>query len=255
MGDYGSNYAVCGLIRDFDDMGNKWDDAIAEEHFCQPIAKVLAQQLQDETCKLCPEMHTKTHDYLLTMNQNFCAVTGKAKSGHSQPKEVDCCLVGMCKNLNVYQYACGMTSSANKCYVHMGEVGPVMYTNQRKAPSLKLSSVCVEKGTTEADYVQYVGKILTALEIFVGKIAEMDGDLDLPTHKSLKLTTNAMGFSPADGPNIPGVYVGSNAALIYEHYNEYFPLYIEGHQNKQNCKCCPLATLYNRTNNMYNLTI
>ena len=73
--------------------------------------------------------------------------------------------------------------------------------------------------------------------------------------KSLKLTTNAMGFSPADAPNIPGVYVGSNAALIYEHYNEYFPLYIEGHQNKQNCKCYPLAALYNRTNNMYNLTI
>ena len=162
----------------------------------------------------------------------MCVVVGEAQSGTDYRAELDKCLPGLCKSLNIMHYAVAITSSQTKSSVHLGHVGGILIHGTKPVQSLMIDSITVNKQGGEDKYGAYIDKLLDALETFVSLHVASDifvkvpqvhylhpgFDLDEVSTRSYKIT-------------IPGLYMGLNSAFIKEKFPEFYLIWVEGHCN------------------------
>ena len=139
-----------------------------EPYFTHPIAKAVAEQMKnkDKLSIILPSHH-HTHNYVLHSNSVMCVVVGEAQSGTDYRAELDKCLPGICKSLNIMHYGIAITSSQMKSSVHLGHVGGILIHRMKPVQSLMIDSITVNKQGGEDKYGAYIDKLLDVLEIFV----------------------------------------------------------------------------------------
>ena len=205
-----------------------------EPYFTHPIVKAATEQMKNkDNLSIILPSHHQTHDYVLHSNGVMCVVVGEAQSGTDYRVELDKCLPGFCKSLNIMHYAVTITSSQTKSSVHLGHVGGILIHRTKPVQSLMIDSITVNKQGGEDKHGAYIDKLLDALETFIGLHVASDifvkvpavhylhpgFDLDEVSTRSYKIT-------------IPGLYMGLNAAYIKEKFPEFYPIWIEGHRNR-----------------------
>ena len=245
-GDLSSCFQHCGLMKDTNedaDSNLMWYPP--EPFFSHPIAKAAAEQMVNkEQLKVIPPSHHHTHDYVLHKGGVMCVVVGEAQSGTDFRAELDKCLPGMCKALAFQNYSVGITSSQTKSAIHLGHIGGIVIHGSNLVQSLMVDSITVQKGAGESNYGTYIDNILDALETFVGLHVASDIFLKVP-----KVHFLHPGFELDDVSSrsynimVPGLYMGLNAAFVKEKYPEYYPIWLEGHQNRINKIAYPTSIL------------
>ena len=85
----------------------------------------------------------------MSMNDELCVVIGEGKSGKDLHQELDKCLPGMCKSLQVMFNAVGMTSAADDTTVHLGYVDGTDAHGSETFTALFIDSVNIPKRGVE----------------------------------------------------------------------------------------------------------
>ena len=106
-----SCFSHLGLIKDHED-DEDLEDFPPKPFFTHLIAEAMAKQVYnpDSLKHVCPS-HYHNHDYVLSMNDQICIVVGKGMSGKDYKSEMDKCLPGICKTLQVLSKVVSMTSA------------------------------------------------------------------------------------------------------------------------------------------------
>ena len=195
--------------------------------------KAAAQQMKNkDNLSIILPSHHHTHDYVLHSNAVMCVVVGEAQSGTDYRAELDKCLLGLCKSLNIMHYTVAITSSQTKSLVHLGHVGGILIHRTKPIQSLMIDSITVNKQGGEDKYGTYIDKLLDALETFVSLHVAADIFVKVPAVPYLQpgfdldeVSTHSYEIT------IPGLYMGLNRAYIKEKLPEFYPIWIEGHRN------------------------
>ena len=166
--DLASCFMNLGLIKD-DPEEDDLEELPPEPFFVHPLAEILAAQAHEPRKKLriVPPSHYHSHDYFMSMNDELCIVVGEGKSGKDLCQELDKCLPGMCKSLQVMSNAVGMTSAADGTTVHLGYVDGIDTHGSETVTALFITSVNIPKRGIEGGYGRYITKILETLDLFV----------------------------------------------------------------------------------------
>ena len=100
--DLASCFMNLGLIKD-DPEEDDLEELPPEPFFVHPLAEILAAQAHEPRKKLRIVLpsHYHSHDYFMSMNDELCIVVGEGKSGKDLHQELEKCLPGMCKSLQV----------------------------------------------------------------------------------------------------------------------------------------------------------
>ena len=168
-----------------------------------------------------------------TQNGVMCMVVGEAQSGTDYRVELDKCLPGLCKSLNIMHYTVAITSSQTKSSVHLGHVGGILIHGTKPIQSLMIDSITVNKQGGEGKYGAYIDKLLDALETFVGLHVASDIFVKVPVVHYLHPGFDLNEVSTCSYKiTIPGVYMGLNRAYIKEKFPEFYPIWIEGRHNR-----------------------
>ena len=232
--DLSSCFINLGLIKD-DPEEDDLEELPPEPFFIHPLAEILADQAHEPTKKLwlVPPSHYHSHDYFMPMNDEFCVVVGEGKSGKDFCQELDKCLPGMCKSLQVMSNAVGMTSAADGSTLHLGYVDVTDMHGSESATALSIDSVNIPKRGIEGGYSRYITKILEMLDLFVRQIIDSD-DLYIltPEHEFMHPTKEVDGKGKSPAINVPGIYRGFNAAFVKDYFPEMYDVYIQGHENR-----------------------
>ena len=215
--------------------------------FTHPITKAVAVQMTNkEVLTVIPPSHHHTHDYVLHSNGVMCVVVGEAQSGTDFRAELDKCLPGMCKVLAIQHYAIRITSSQTKSSIHLGHIGGIVIHSSNMVQSLMVDSITVRKNAGEGNYGLYIENILDALETFVGLHVASDIFVKVPRvhflHPGFELDDVS---SRSYDITVPGLYLGLNAAYVKDRYPDFYPIWIEGHENR--IKKIPYPTSILRT--------
>ena len=206
-----------------------------EPFFVHPLAEILAAQAHEPRKKLriVQPSHYHSHDYFMSMNDELCIVIGEGKSGKDLHQELDKCLPGMCKSLQVMSNAVGMTSAADGTTVHLGYVDGIDTHGSETVTALFIDSVNIPKRGIEGGYSRYITKILETLDLFVRRIVDSDDLYVLtPENEFMHPSKEVDGKGKNPAINVPGIYRGLNAAFIKDYYPEMFDVYIQGHENR-----------------------
>ena len=216
-----------------------------EPFFFHPIAEALGEQAHHpQQLRYVSPSHHHNHNYVLAMNEQICAVVGEGWSGKDWRCELDKCLPGLAKSLTVLNKAVAMTSKQNKCTVSLGQVSGVESHGEEILSALAIDSIEIINKSNESGYADYIMEILAALELFVRIFVDTPDDIYcIPPepHKApfMKPTFEFDRYCHGSAINIPGVYMGRNAAYVKEHYPVYYPLYLRGHENRMAMKPYP----------------
>ena len=209
-----------------------------EPFFCHPIASALWEQAHHpQSLRYVPPSHHHNHDYVLAMNEQICAVVGEGWSGKDWRCELDKCLPGLAKSLTILNKAVAMTSKQNKCTISLGQVSGVESHGDEVLSALVIYSIEILNKSNKSGYADYVMEILAALELFVRLIVDSEDDMYcIPPEPHatpfLKPTFQFERYCHRGDINIPGVYMGRNAAYVKEYYPDFYPLYLSGHENR-----------------------
>ena len=154
-----------------------------EPYFMHPLAEAAAEQLENpEKLFFVPPSHAHTHDYYATYDNIMCPIVGEAKSGSSFRLELDKCLPGICKCLQVMEHGIGITSSFAKCALHLGSVATEYAFDSDKYHTVLVETLTIEK---KGDPVRYVNKIVTTLEAMIHIHLQFDGLIYTPRKRFL----------------------------------------------------------------------
>ena len=121
-----------------------------------------------------------------------------------------------------------------------------MIHSSNMVQSLMVDSITVRKNAGEGNYGLYIENILDALEMFVGLHVASDIFVKVPRVHFLH-----PGFELDDVSSrlyditVPGLYLGLNTAYIKDRYPDFYPIWIEGHEN--HIKKIPYPTSVLRT--------
>ena len=235
-----SCFSHLGLIKDDE------DDEDLEEYppklfFTHSIAEAMAQQVYNpDNLKYVPPLHYHNHDYVLSMNDQICVVVGEGMSGKDYKSEMDKCLPGVCKALQVLNKAVCMTSAQNMCTVLFGHVSAVETYADEGITALVLDSIDILNRMTEGGYAKFIITILDALELFLHPIVDSDDIFcNTPPNPFIHPTHACEGFSCLTEINIPGIYRGKNAAFVKDLFPEMYQMYEQGHHNKEHNRVFP----------------
>ena len=167
------------------------------------------------------------------MNDELCIVIGEGKSGKDLRQELDKCLPGMCKSLQVMSNAVGMMSAADGTALHLCYVDGINTHGSEIVTALFIDSVNIPKRGVEGGYGRYITKILETLDLFVRRIVDSD-DLYvlMPENEFMHPSKEVDGKGKNPAINVPGIYRGLNAVFIKDYYPEMFDVYIQGHENR-----------------------
>ena len=78
-----------------------------------PMPSTQHRWFEVDRSHLCPPTHHHCHDYCLTIDDRYPVVVGEAMSGENYPDELQKCMPGVMKMLNIYETAISMTSSSS----------------------------------------------------------------------------------------------------------------------------------------------
>ena len=232
--DLASCFMNLGLIKD-DPEEDDLEELPPEPFFVNPLAEMLAAKAHElkKKLRIVPPSHYHSHDYFMSMNDELCIVVGEGKSGKDLRQELDKCLPGMCKSLQVMSNTVGMTSAADGTALHLGYVDGIDTHGSETVTALFIDSVNFPKRGVEGGYGRYITKILETLDLFVRRIVDSDDLYVLTPEKEFmhpSKEVDGKGKNPAI--NVPGIYRGLNAAFIKDYYREMFDVYIQGHENR-----------------------
>ena len=159
--------------------------------------------------RIVPPSHYHSHDYFMSMNDELCIVIGEGKSGKDLRQELDKCLPGMCKSLQVMSNAVGMTSAADGTALHLGYVGGIDTHGSETVTALFIDSVNIPKRGIEGGYGRYITKILETLDLFVRRIVDSDDLYVLtPENEFMHPSKEVDGKGKNPAINAPGIYKG-----------------------------------------------
>ena len=234
-GDLALCFQHCGLMRDGKtgfEPELMWYQP--EPYFMHPIAKAVAEQMKNkDKLSIIPPSHHHTHDYVLHSNGVMCVVVGEAQSGTNYRAELDKCLPGICKSLNIMHYGVAITSSQMKSSVHLGHIGGILIHGMKPVQSLMIDSIMINKQGEEDKYGAYIDKLLDVLERFVGLHMASDIFMKVPPVHYLHPGFNVSEVSTCSyNITIPGLYMGLNGAFVKEKFPEFYPIWVEGHRNR-----------------------
>ena len=235
-----SCFSHLGLIKD-DEEDDDMEEFPPEPFFTHPIAAALAEQVYNpHTLKYVPPSHYHNHDYVLSMNDQICVVVGEGMSGKNYKSELDKCLPGVCKMLQVLNKAVCMTSAQNMCTISLGQVSGVETHTDEGIMALVLDSIEILNRETEGGYAKYIITILDVLELILCLIMDSD-DIFCNTLSNPFMNPTHMcdGFSHLTEINIPGVYRGKNVAFVKDMFPEMYKMYKQGHENKAQNRAYP----------------
>ena len=118
-------FSHLGLIKDHED-DEDLEDFPPKPFFTHPIVEAMAKQVYNpDSLKYVPPSHYHNHDYVLSMNDQICVIVGEGMSSKDYKSEMDKCLPGVCKMLQVLSKVVSMTSAQNICTVSLGLVSAV----------------------------------------------------------------------------------------------------------------------------------
>ena len=157
----------------------------------------------------------------MSMNDKLCVVVGEGKSGKDLRQELDKCLPGMCKSLQVMSNAVGMTSAANGTTLHLGYVDGIDTHGSESVTALFIDSVNIPKRDVEGGYGRYITKILETLDLFVRRIIDSDDLYVLtPENEFMHPTKEVDGKGKNPAINVLSIYRGLNAAFVKDYYRD-----------------------------------
>ena len=159
--DLASCFMNLSLIKD-DPNEDDLEELPPEPFFVHPLAEILADQAHEprKKLRLVLPSHYHSHDYFMSMNDELCVVVGKGKSGKDMCQELDKCLPGMCKSLQVMSNSVAMTSAADGTTVHLGYVDGINTHGSETVSALFIDSVNIPKRGFEDVYGRYITKFL-----------------------------------------------------------------------------------------------
>ena len=161
-----SCFSHLALIKDHED-DEDLEDFTPEPFFTQPIVEAMAKQIYNpDSLKYVPPSHYHNHDYVLSMNDQICVIVGKGMSGKNYKSEMDKCLPGVCKMLQVLRKAVSMTSAQNICTVSLGHVSAVETHADEGITALVIDSIDILNRHTEEGYVKFITQYLTCWSCF-----------------------------------------------------------------------------------------
>ena len=226
-----SYFSNLGHIKDTSDEGPILQFP-PEPFYTHPLADAAAKQIENpEKLVFIPPCHNHTHDFYTTFDDVMCPIVGEAKSGLNYRMELDKCLPGICKCLQVMEHSIGITSSFGKCSLHLGSVQREKVFESDICHTLLLESITVEKNE---DPVPYVNAILTTLEAMLHIHLEKDGLIYTPdkrflNEKRYEDDSDCDVFHPKKTRiNVPGIYIGGNVVQMKKHYSGMYTWYKKG---------------------------
>ena len=155
------------------------------------------------------------------MNDQICIIVGEGMSGKDYKSEMDKCLPGICKTLQVLIKAVSMTSAQNICTVSLGHVLAVEMHADEGITALVIDSIDILNRYTEEGYAKFIITILNVLELFLHPIVDLDDILcNTPPNPFMNPTHGCDGFSCLTEINIPGIYRGRNATFVKDLFPE-----------------------------------
>ena len=229
-----SCFSHLGLIKDHED-DEDLEDFPPEPFFTQPIAEAMAKQVYNpDSLKYVPPSHYHNHDYVLSMNDQICIIVGEGMSGKDYKSEMDKCLPGVCKMLQVLSKVVSMTSAQNICTVSLGHVLAIETHADEGITALVIDSIDILNRHTEEGYAKFIITILDMLELFLHPIVDSDDILcNTPPNPFMNPMRGCDGFSRLTEINIPGIYRGRNAMFVKDLFPEMYQMYEEGHLNRE----------------------
>ena len=233
-------FSHLGLIKDHED-DEDLEDFPPEPFFTHLIAEAMAKQVYNpDSLKYVPPSHYHNHDYVLLMNNQICVIVGEGMSGKDYKSEMDKCLPGICKMLQVLSKVVSMTSAQNICTVSLGHVSAVEMHADKGITALVIDSIDILNRHTEEGYAKFIITILDMLELFLHPIVDSDDIFcNTPPNPFMNPTRGCDGFSRLTEINIPGVYRGRNAAFVKDLFPEMYQMYEEGHLNRERNRAFP----------------
>ena len=235
-----SCFSHLGLIKDHED-DEDLEDFPPEPFFTHLIAEAMAKQVYNpDSLKYVPPSHYHNHNYVLSMNNQICVIVGEGMSGKDYKSEMDKCLPGVCKTLQVLSKVVSMTSAQNICTVSLGHVLAIeMYTDEG-ITALVIDSIDILNRHTEEGYAKFIITILNVLELFLHPIVDSDDIFcNTPPNPFMNPMCGCDGFSRLTEINIPGIYRGRNATFVKDRFPELYQMYEEGHLNREHNRAFP----------------
>ena len=199
-----------------------------EEYFCHPYAVDAAQMVRSGQVTFVPPTHHHCHDYCLTIDDRYPVVVGEAMSGENYPDELQKCMPGVMKMLNIYETAISMTSSSSQCDISYYHLGHQLAYSGVKYPVIAGRTIKCRCSGSEDDYPNYILKILVCLETAVMGWLNTNGGVVVAAEPATIGTqkSGGMDFEPGTKVNIPGVYCGNNFPWVAENVVTMMSMYL-----------------------------
>ena len=190
-----------------------------------------------------PPTHHHYHDYCLTIDDRYPVVVGEAMSGENYPDELQKCMLGVMKMLNIYETTISMTSSSSMCDISYYHLGHQLVYSGVQYPVIAGPTIKCRCSGSEDEYPNYILKILVCLETAIMGWLNTNGGVVVAAEPATIGTQKSGGveFESGTKVNVPGVYCRNNFPWVAENTVTMMSMYLRDHKNKKEERPYPFA--------------